>query len=113
MESTESTFYEDPIEFQFNYQYDEMLLDLLDRLEELHKIRRENTIDQKFWNQFWHRWDFYKLRDAYQQAFKDMAADIYFKVNWEFVGLSNGNFEKVVASDIHKFKDHVSAVLLL
>lgn len=85
----------------------ETLFYLFDSTEELHKLRRNCKSEQLFWNQFWHKWEYPNLRNAFVQAYSDMADDPFYKtVHRGLVPSINSytNFEKAVASDLYKFK---------
>lgn len=82
-------------------QEQEYLFTLLDSLEEFYRLRRESRSEQIFWNQFWHTWDFPKLRDARQLAFEDMAADKYFTHVRENISIYR-NFERAVVFDHYR-----------
>jgi hypothetical protein len=94
----------------------ESLYAQLDSIDELYKLRRCDIIEQRFWNDFWHKWNFPRLRDAYQQAFRDMADDPTIpsinrgeKLHTD----SYRNFERAVSSDVFKFRRHLLSLLSL
>lgn len=82
----------------------------MDNLEELYQIRRENHTEQIFWNQFWHEWDFPKLRDARKQAFDDMEDDESFHyINENRIVYRN--FERAVVLDHLRLRLHILILL--
>jgi hypothetical protein len=95
----------------YNYEQ-ELLLCTLDSLEVLYSLRRESKITQQFWNQFWHKWEFPILREAYLQAFRDMAEDpSIYTIKSVPTTMSFRNFEKAVASDQHRFHREILSLL--
>lgn len=91
-------------------QEQDYLFTMLDNLEKLYQIRRENRTEQIFWNQFWHEWDFPKLRDARKQAFDDMEDDKYFHHIKEN-RIVYRNFEKAVVIDHLRLRLYILILL--
>lgn len=84
----------------------DFLFSLLDSVNDLYYCRRATRSEQVFWNQFWYDWDFPKLRDARQQALKDMSADKYFRPIKEN-SFFYRNFEKAVVADQNQFRYYI------
>lgn len=73
-----------------------------ERMDELYALRRQDRFEQKFWNQFWHRWDYGRLKEAATQAFRDMLADNDMRCR---TVQAPSNFEKVVAVDQYRYRE--------
>lgn len=101
-------------EANFLNEEEEYLYDALNQIEFLYNHRRENKEEQKFWNQFWHSWDFYNLQNAYLQAFSDMFEDSYFSSVKNKAPIRKEyycNFEKVVSHDQYLYKKYLINIL--
>lgn len=82
----------------------EFIWDTHSIINELYYLRRIDENEKRFWNQFWHSWNYPMLKEASKHAFRDIAADRSIKLNFVF---NSPNFEKAVASDIFKFKQFI------